>query len=142
MVCLLQLSYEVELITELLDGLISKGVLSLPSVVESPGFDVKAAVSVSSREGCSSLPVRKKTLQPPINVTPAIKSDGVEEKLLTLPQFDPFSVESLRGSQLGARLARLWLEKEEREREREDEFQFWRELEFRMLEADTTIRIN
>lgn len=84
----------------LLDGLISKGVLT--PVVESPGLVAEAAVSVSLREGCSSPPGRKKTLQPPINVTPAIKSDGVEEKPFTLPQSDPFSVESLRGSQLGA----------------------------------------
>lgn len=68
------------------------------------------------------------------SVTPAVQSDGEEEKMFTLPQFVPFSAESSHGSQLEAqlteRVAHLQLEKEERE----CELQLRRELEFRKLE--------
>lgn len=118
----------------LLDGLIGNGVLILPAVVESPGVDAEAWPSVSSGERCSSPLVRGRTPQQSITVTPAVQSDGEEEKMFTLPQFVPFSAESSHGSQLEAqfteRVAHLRLEKEERE----CELQLRRELEFRKLE--------
>lgn len=82
-------------------------------------MDAEAWASVSSGEGSSSPLVRGTTPQQSVTVTPAVQSDGEEEKMITLPQFIPYSVESSHGSQLVAQLkvclARLQLKKEERE---------------------------
>ncbi|KAE8277733.1 hypothetical protein D5F01_LYC24249 [Larimichthys crocea] len=122
---------QAELKTVLLDELISRGVLSLPV-----SGDALVETATSPGEG---RPAGEAEAKQPI--TPVVKEVRTAGKLVTMPHFVPFSVESTPGSKADARLkvrlARMQLEKEERERE----FQFCRELELKRLEADTAVRL-
>lgn len=71
---------------------------------------------MSSAEVHSDSPVEEVS-EHPVGLMPAVQSGRAEEKLLTLLQFVPFSVESTPSTKLDARLARLQLEKEEQDRE-------------------------
>ncbi|CAI5682996.1 unnamed protein product [Oreochromis niloticus] len=114
-----------ELKAALVSGLVEKGIVALP-------------VSASPLEhGVASQPVPQVPAQA---VGPSVSTpvaQGLpEDPPMTLPRFEPLSVESSVGSKQDAklriRLARLQLEKEERERE----FQLRKELELRRLDAE------
>ncbi|XP_071346525.1 uncharacterized protein [Trachinotus anak] len=127
-----------DLKTVLLNGLTSKGILILPSDVETLGTGVEGMDTILSGAGHSDSPVAEAT---ECVVTPNVQETGSGKKPVTLPRFDPDSAESSPGSRLGARMklriARLNMEKEKEERE----FQLRRELELKRLEAETVIRM-
>ncbi|CAI5682738.1 unnamed protein product [Oreochromis niloticus] len=114
-----------ELKAALVSGLVEKGIVALP-------------VSASPLEhGVASQPVPQVPAQA---VGPSVSTpvaQGLpEDKPMTLPRFEPLSIESSVGSKQDAklcvRLAHLQLEKEDRERE----FQLKKELELRRSDAE------
>lgn len=114
-----------ELKAALVSGLVEKGIVALP-------------VSASPLEhGAVSQPVPQALAQAvgPLVSTP-VDQGLPEDKPMTLPRFEPLSIESSEGSKqdakLRVRLARLQLEKEDCERE----FQLKKELELRRLDAE------
>lgn len=124
----------------LLDGLIGKGIFSLPASVSRSS---QVGEGATAGEGLfdpqvSELP---EVTSPPVGETPVVQHDVTAQKLLTEPHFIPLSVESSPGSKLDAllkvRLARLQLEKEEWEQE----FQLRREMELKRLEAETALKM-
>ena len=139
----------------LLSGLTSKGVFDLPASVEDPDSVVGAMAAVSSDGGrvdtaepsgvvVPSALQEVEAVEPQLAFTPGARRDAPEEKPpLTLPRFEPVSIESSSGCRLDARLkirlARLQLETQEKREERE--FQLRRELELRKLEAETAIKM-
>jgi len=94
-----------ELRSAVVSGLVEKGIINLSGSASAPGV---------AGDGVASQPVA------PVGSTP-IAQGPHGGKPMTLPQFDPLSVESSEGSKQGARLkvrlARLQVEKEERDRE-------------------------
>ncbi|CAI5660942.1 unnamed protein product [Oreochromis niloticus] len=121
----IDLSEAAELKAVLVSGLVEKGIVAFP-------------VSASPLEhGVVTQPVPQVPAQA---VGPSVSTpvaQGLpEDPPMTLPRFEPLSVESSVGSKqdakLRVRLARLQLEKEERERE----FQLRKELELRRLDAE------
>lgn len=114
-----------ELKAALVSGLVEKGMMALP-------------VSASPLEhGVASQPVLQVPAQ---GVAPSVSTPVVqglpEDKPMTLPHFEPLSIESSVGSKhdarLRVRLARLQLEREDRERE----FQLKKELELKRLDTE------
>ncbi|GLD56431.1 uncharacterized protein AKAME5_000878000 [Lates japonicus] len=117
-----------------LEALVARGILSLTPAGPPGVVDVAAAPSqvdgnpVETAERAGESRAGGRTVSPmvesveaqPVSFTPGLPV-VTERKPRTLPQFDPFSVESSPGSKLEARLkvrlARLQLEKEEREGE-------------------------
>uniref|UniRef100_A0A669CSJ4 CCHC-type domain-containing protein n=1 Tax=Oreochromis niloticus TaxID=8128 RepID=A0A669CSJ4_ORENI len=124
-ICVSTALRKAELKAALVSGLVEKGIVAL-------------RVSASLPEhGVMSQPV----LQVPDQaVAPSVSTpvaQGLpEDPPMTLPRFEPLSIESSVGSKqdakLRVRLARLQLEKEERERE----FQLRKELELRRVDAE------
>lgn len=130
-----------ELKAVILDGLISRGILSLLASVEASSLGGGAVAASSPGEGPSDSPVKEASELPLCTHLP-VRREGAEVKPLALPQFEPLSIESSPGCWADARLrvclACLQIEKEERERE----FQFRKELEFKKLEAETAIKMH
>ena len=76
----------------MLTGLVEQGVLSLPTLVESPGTVAGVDAAVPPSEGH-------------VGVTPGVQSASAQAKPFTMPQFDPLSAQSSpTGSKLDARV--------------------------------------
>lgn len=110
-----------ELKATVVEALVTEGVLQ--ELTPGSGEEVQGS------ELSQASPLAEPTVAQPLAHTLCTRLVA-EDKPVTLPKFNPLSVESSPGSRLGAR------EREERER-REREFQLRREL----LEADAAVRM-
>lgn len=124
-ICVSAALRKAELKAALVSGLVEKGIVALPVSASLPEYGVTFQ---------PVLQVPDQAVAP--SVSAPVAQGLPEDPPMTLPRFEPLSVESSVGSKqdakLRVRLACLQLEKEERERG----FQLRKELELRRLDAE------